>query len=321
MPLPDYDALDRPDASGLPLAWRLWGGDDQVGTLNNITPETVTAAARLIKKGRRFPLDLPIHVPLGMLGPGAHWIRGPAQQTLYKKTYAGLVIRDDKVDNLFLQSSTQWDGLSHVGDPHHGFYNGVQDEDVTQLPGTRNGIENYVRFGIAGRAVLADLVRHFAAEGRAWDPVGSMVASADDLRACLDRQQVSLLPGDILLVRMGWVGRFLAATADEDRERLYRQRDYSGLSGGEDMWRFLWDSRVAAVASDTVTVEAWPLAEGKVSLHLAIARLGIVLGELFDLDGLAADSAETGDYTAFFTSSPLNVRGGTGAPPNAMAIR
>jgi len=140
MALPDYDKLDRPDASGLPLAWHLWGGDDQVGTLNNITPETVSAAARLVRRGKRFPLDLPIHVPLGMLGPGAHWIRGAAQQTLYKKTYAGLVIRDDKIDNLFLQSSTQWDGLSHVGDPHHGFpapATASRTSPASALPGAR----------------------------------------------------------------------------------------------------------------------------------------------------------------------------------------
>ena len=87
------------------------------------------------------------------------------------------------------------------------------------------------------------------------------------------------------------------------------------------MWRFLWDHRVGAIASDTVTVEAWPIFEGKPSLHLAIARLGLTLGEMFDLEALANDSAATGEWTSLFVSKPLNLRGGVGSPPNAMAVR
>jgi len=321
MGLPRYDELERPDETGLPLAWGVWGAHDQIGTLNNITPETVVAAARLVKTGRRFPLDLPLHEPFSHLGPGAHRTRSAPRQTLFKNVYAGLLIRDDKVDNLYLQGSTQWDALSHVGDPRHGFYNHTSDEEITQLAGTKNGAEQFSAFGIVARGVLIDLPRHFASTGRNWDAMGSAVATAEEVAACLDRQDVSISDGDVLLIRTGWLGRFLAASSDAERDRLFRARDYSGLSGGEDMWRFLWDHRVAAVASDSVTVEAWPLVEEQPSLHLAIARLGLVLGEMFVLDRLAEICAETRDYTAMFVSSTLNIRGGTGAPPNAMAIR
>lgn len=87
------------------------------------------------------------------------------------------------------------------------------------------------------------------------------------------------------------------------------------------MWEFLWDHRLAGVAADSVTAEVWPLSEGQCSLHLAIARMGLVLGEMFDLDALAEDAATTGGYEYFVVSSPLNVRGGVGSPANAMAIR
>ena len=59
-PVPRYQDLKRPDETGLPLAWGLWAPGDQLGTLNNITPEGVTWAAAEIQRGVRFNLDLPL---------------------------------------------------------------------------------------------------------------------------------------------------------------------------------------------------------------------------------------------------------------------
>ncbi len=151
--------------------------------------------------------------------------------------------------------------------------------------------------------------------------MGQMVISADDLAACLAFQKVATEPGDILLVRLGWVRALYDAADAMACDALFRPRNYSGLSGAEDMWEFLWDHGIAAVASDSVTVEVWPMAENGPSLHLAIARLGLTIGEMFDFEALADDCAATKDYCAFVTSSPLNLRGGVGSPPNAMAIR
>ena len=97
-------------------------------------------------------------------------------------------------------------------------------------------------------------------------------------------------PGDILLVRLGWVRALLDASGPA-ADTLFRPRTYSGLSGGEDMWQFLWDHRIAAVAANSVTVEVWPIQDD--SLHLAIARLGLTIGEMFDFEALAEDCAAT----------------------------
>lgn len=319
---PSYAELKRPDDSGLPLSWGTWGEDDQLGTLNNITEECVRKAAGLIRRGVRFNLDLPLHKPLGVIHPDAH--RGgrvAPKQTLIVRNRDNLLVRDDKLDNFYLQASSQWDGLTHIGHAGHGFYNGVTEEQVTQQEGTRNGIERLAEFGLAGRGVLADLPRFFAKTGREWDVMAQQVASADDLAACLDDQGVALEPGDILMVRQGWLARFLGAPDKDARDAIFRPWAYSGLSGEEDMWEFLWDNRVAALASDSVTVEVWPIKKERPSLHLAIGRLGITIGELFDFEALAEDCAADGVYLAFFSSSPLNLRGGVGSPPNAMAIK
>jgi len=317
---PKYAELKRPDATGLPLSWGVWGAEDQVGTLNHITPERVAAAARLVKRGVRFNLDLPLHVPHGIIKPKAHYRRGAPVPTLFERNDADSWGRDDKLDGFFLQASSQWDGLTHYGTPGR-FYNDTAPEHVTHGENSRLGIDRVAQFGLAGRGVLADIPRYFAKVGRDWDPMAQQVVSPADLEACLGDAGVSLEPGDILMVRMGWVGALLGEPELEKRDRLFRAATYSGLSGQEDMWEYLWNRQVAAVATDTVTVEVWPRAVDGCSMHLAIARLGLTIGEMFDFEALAADSAATGEYLALFTSSPLNLRGGVGSPPNAMVLR
>jgi kynurenine formamidase len=316
MTFPKYADLPRRD--DLAIAWGVWGEADQIGMWNNLTPEHTAAAAKLIRTGQRFNLNLPLHVPLGVIGAGAHANRLGPVQTLYEVGAGNIMGRDDKVE-LFPQASTQWDGLTHVGDRRHGFYNNVQPHQVHQGEGTRNGIEHVADFAPAGRGVLVDLPSHFAAIGKPWGPMGSQAATAEDVAACLKRTGVELRQGDILLVRTGWLKAFLEAD-DAGRFDLFKGRTYSGLSGGEDMWEFLWDHRVAAVASDSVAVEAFPISGERPSLHIAIARLGINLGELFDLEALTQHCLATGSFECFFTTMPLNLRGGVGSPPNAIAI-
>jgi hypothetical protein len=295
----------------------VWGADDQLGTLNNITPDTSARAARLVEHGVRVNLDLPIHLPFGAL-PQTHPRRKAPTQTLFKGAFAGLMHRDDKIDDLFLQGSSQWDGLSHIGDPELGFYNGVKDEEVTQREGTRNGIEHLAEFGIFTRGVLADVLAYFNAMGRRWNVMGSDKVTVEELAACLEWQKAKLSPGDVLLVRMGWVGEFL--TADPERKQAMWHNDWSGLVGDETMWQFLWDNRVSALASDTVPVEVFPVERAQVTLHWAIPRLGLTLGELFALDELPSRCRQFGRHDFLFVSKPLNLRGGVGSPPNAMAV-
>src|SRR5215510_11330635 len=39
--------------------WGKWGPNDQLGTLNYITPEKVVEAAKLVKQGKAFSLAIP----------------------------------------------------------------------------------------------------------------------------------------------------------------------------------------------------------------------------------------------------------------------
>ena len=206
---PRYDELPRPeDGSGLPLAW---GPEDQVGTLNRVTEATVTAAAGEIRTGRRFNLNLPLDEPFGTTRQGSHRRRTAPSPTPIADEQPGRLIRDDMLDSFWLQGSTQWDGLSHFADPYHGFYNHAPISAVVHGAEIRNGIDKALRHGIAERCVLADLARYFAGAWRDWGPLGGRRASAEEVAACLAAQGTALRPGDILLVRTGWLEAFRAA--------------------------------------------------------------------------------------------------------------
>ena len=54
---------------------------------------------------------------------------------------------------------------------------------------------------------------------------------------------------------------------------------------------------------------------------LLLPMLGLPLGEMWNLEALAADCAADGRYECLFTSAPLNLPNGVASPPNALAIK
>ena len=95
--------------------WGRWGADDEIGTLNNVSPQDILKAAQLIRKGKVFSLALnfdsdgpqnglwgnrfnPIHT---MLATGTDAVAG--RQESIRVRYA-----DDMV-TMPLQCGTQWD--------------------------------------------------------------------------------------------------------------------------------------------------------------------------------------------------------------------
>lgn len=321
--LPSYK--DLPVKPGAPAgsAWGLFGDDDQLGTLNLLTPERVAAAAKLVRKGTVFPLNLPLNQPDPPL-----FGRGAVKVTLLE----GASGRDDYLDNFYPQASSQWDSLRHIMHPREGFYNGVRREEIVS-GGGRLGIENMAQRGIAGRGVLLDVAQYLKGRGEAIDYTTSAVIDRRTLEACRAYQGVEIQTGDILLIRTGWL-RWYANEASPDQKRTMAgdamtQLRAAGLGTDEEMAEYLWDLHIAAVAADNPALEAWPPGadpdgpSGRRSfLHFRlIPLLGMPIGELWWLDGLAEDCAADGVYEFFFTSAPLNVPGGVGSPPNALAIK
>ena len=312
--LPDYD--DLPEASeGGRSGWGLFGQADNVGLFNLLTPERVTSAAGLIRKGVLFPLDAPVDAFSPPIAAG----RGiPRHRVIHE---AGAIGFDDVYDNFYPQGSSQWDSLGHVGYAPNAFYNGATEEDVTL--GRRNTIEHWTRRGIAGRAVLLDMVRTFAEVGRHYDPGTSTAFTVEDLEQARRRSGVDFRPGDILLIHTGFAAWYLGRPPAE-RAKVGRKLETPGIDHGEDMCRYLWNSHVAAVATDTFGVEVFPADRSKPFgfLHrILIGQFGMALGELWWTEDLAADCATDGVYEMFLASMPMHGPGAIGSPANALAIK
>lgn len=240
--------------------------------------------------------------------------------------------RDDWLDSFYLQSTTQIDGLRHMRHPEAGFYNGASDADIAE--GTpRLGMQHVAEHGIVGRGVLLDMPRYFTGEG--IEMARTQPFRAADLDAAARRQGVEVRAGDILLLHTGWAERYLAMTTEERAAR----RGSPGLHQSHEVLGWLWDHRVSLVAADNGGLEAFPIDpdSGFVDPHepppergpshngmihrQLIPLLGLLIGELWRLHDLAESCAADGRYEFLVTAKPLNLVGGVGSPPNAMAVK
>ncbi|MGC1400825.1 cyclase family protein [Candidatus Binatus sp.] len=315
--LPSYDELPVRKGAPAGAAWGVFGDDDEVGTINLLTPERVVAATSSIRTGKVFALNLPINIPDPPL-----FTRGKHTHTIKIFPNAEFVL-DDFLDNFYPQASSQWDALAHVKHPVHGAYNGIPDKEMTGRGGMRLGIDNLARRGIAGRGVLADVARYHERVGKSINFTTAESIPLEDVQAALEDEGVELQAGDILLIRIGWTKFYLSAS-HEIKAELAKETVVPGIEGSERTARWLWNNHLAAVASDSPALEALPKPAGEEAefLHFhMLAFFGMPIGEMWNLEGLADDCAADGDYDFFLTSAPLNIPGGVGSPPNALAIK
>lgn len=313
--LPTFDELPIVEGAPPQSAWWMFGRDDQVGMFNLQTPEAIVDAARLVQKGALFPLNWELELPNPPL-----YGRGALRQTILRRPTAN----DDVLDNFFPQASSQWDSLIHVGHSQYGFYNGVTQAEITGEPGSRGGIENWAKRGIAGRGVLLDMGRYLVSQGTPLDCGTDTRFTVDQLEACRVAQGVDIRAGDVLIIRTGWTSWYLEQDIVKRHELANRNTlKAPGLHAGEPMARYLWDMHVSAIASDVPALEAWPPtpATGGFLHEYLIGLFGMAIGELWFLEALANDCAADGRNEFFFTAAPINKLAGIGSPPNALAIK
>jgi hypothetical protein len=309
--LPDYD--DLPHVPGLDVrhAWDVFGRDDVLGSINLVTPARIARAASEVRTGELIPLDLPLDVPDPPLfgrRPFAHHV-----VALNRHEY------DDHLDDFHPQGSTQWDALSHVRCREHGFWGG-RTQNPTDGP-IGLGIDHWARHGIAGRGVLLDVAGHLAATDPGYDPLAPRPITADEVRATFDAAGVTPQVGDIWCVRTGWVPAYLGLDRPA-REAYADAPHFAGLRADEEMARLVWDAHPAALCCDNPAVEVVPGDPAVGSLHRRLLpTLGTALGEMFDLERLAAACRHDGRATFLFVAAPLHLPDGLGSPGNAVAIR
>jgi kynurenine formamidase len=278
--------------------WGRWGAQDERGTLNLLTPEVVRHAAGLVKRGKVYSLAMPL------AADGPQW---PTRHRTWKVTTFGVQPNGrgsaDDVVTMHSHSGTHMDALCHIW--YDGqLYNGYSaPEHVTSNGATRNSIDRVP--SIVGRGVLLDMAGF---KGREHLAAGEAI-TADDLDACAAAQGVEIRPGDILLLRTGWIGVFA-----QDHDTFY------GSEPGIDVSTLPWlrAHDIVAVAADNHAVEVMTqVPPSDLPIHKAAIRdLGLYLVEYLNLDALAADRV----YESLVIIAPLPLSGGIGSPVNPIAI-
>jgi kynurenine formamidase len=292
-----------------------WGDDDQRGTLNLITPDAVRRGIAAARAGRVFSLA----IPFDREGPQWDDVHMPERINPELRTHTVNVsftgdLRDFTTsDDAFCmgsQAATHWDSLAHAG--YDGrLYNDTPSSVVTGDGGaTQLGMEH---FGpVATRGVLLDIARLHGVDH--FDD--NYAITGDDLDRACAAAGVAVEPGDALLVRTGHM-HFLRAG---DRRR------YSVPSPGLSTQSIEWlrEHDVAAVATDTMTFEVYPCERREMFMPVHMIHLrdmGLVQGQNWHLDDLAADCAADGQYACLLVATPLPLTGAVGAPVAPTAVK
>jgi kynurenine formamidase len=320
--------MDRTDPEGAIAAaakrcsnWGRWGAGDVHGTLNFLDEAKRREGAALVRRGVSFSLAQSFDAN----GPQRGWRRrtNPVHTMLETGLDAengvqgfphGIGGADDVVF-MPLQASTQWDGLGHIFD-HGVAWNGRRAGEVVTGAGDRvTGIETAAA-AIAGRGVLLDAGRVLGDDGELPD---GFAITADHLDQIIEAQGESAAVGrgDLLCVRTGRLTR-----ARREGWGEYAGGPSPGLSFATVDW--LHRTEIAGIATDTWGVEVRPneFDHAFQPLHqVAIPHLGLFLGEMWDLDALAADCSGDGRYDFWLAAAPLPVTGAVGAPVNPIAVK
>ncbi len=292
--------------------WGRWGADDRRGTLNLIDDAARRRAVAAVRQGRSFSLAMPFDedgpqlgfIP-GRINPVRTMIAIDEQMTGDPGDFTS---SDDKVE-MGIQSATHWDALAHVS--YDGLlYNGVPSSTIDESGSAELGID---RFGaVMSRGVLLDVARALGVDH--FDD-GHAITGAD-LDAAVALAGVRVEPGDIVCLRTGhmhWL-------------RIGDKMHYATTTPGPSTQSIEWfhDHDVAAVATDTLVFEVFPPEDPAVMLPVHMIHLrdmGLVQGQNWALDELAADCAADGQYDFMLTATPLPFTHALGGPVAPTAVK
>ena len=281
-----------PAADEVPAPSR-WGADDTLGAINEITPEVILAAAKLVTEGKRYALGQVTGRNTPAFGDRSfelyavsHGLDGTGEPLGANK----MTFNDDWMLT-WMGVGSQIDGLGHVG-IDHVYYNGNHVRDFFSHGGLR-------RFGIhelppiVTRGVVLDILGYLREQGS--DAVtriegAEMLAAATpinraEIEGAAARQGVELRAGDVVLLHTGFM-----RMAEIDPVAYKKSIPGLGVAGA----LYLAEKRPVAVGSDTFALEVLPpeRAGQAFPVHLElIPKRGIYVLENMVTAELVADRA------------------------------
>jgi kynurenine formamidase len=307
--------------------WGRWGSDDQLGTLNLITPEKVMAAMATVREGlavscsRRLDMDAmdPISKPhryFTTSGEGLddehripHYPGAPARARWNcAQEYIGLIYHGASPTHLDALSHMFWDGQ---------MYNGRPAALVSSTMGATSNDVDVCANGINTRGVLLDIPPVLGVD---WLEPGTGVGP-DELEAAERRQNVRVESGDAVLLRTGHVRRARAMFPDR-----FAEGDWSLEQAG---WKasclpWLHERGAALIGADNMQDQkpsGYEAQDMAVPVHtVALVAMGLWLLDNCDLEQLAHECERMAKWEFYLSVTPLRMPGGTGSPVNPVAV-
>lgn len=289
-----------PDSDRCPSKW---GATDERGSANWVTAQTILRATQLIKTGELFELG-----DILSADPRQTFINEGRQYNLYSKP--SLAKPNQRTENEEIittelgQIGTQVDAFSHQM-WNDSFYNCFKQADIASRTGFKKlGVENFGT--LMSRGVMIDVA---AFKGVDMLPPGYVI-TPEDLQQTLASQNVTLQPGDAILINTGF-GKLMGT----DNAKYGKQAPGIGIAAGR--WLVTMDPML--IGADNCCVEVRPSEPGmSLPVHsLMLIQHGIILLENLKLDKLAAARA----YETAFIMQPLKLRGATGSNVAPVSIR
>lgn len=298
-------------AQGLPEGMAPWwpsryGADDQLGTLNEVTPQVTKAATALVRAGTVVDLGRVLdentpkfpgrywHQTVDISAPYANLRRPDAMGKGWGKNQINWIA---EIQAGTFQVGTQLDSIGHIqiGDR---FYNGWTTRDVVESWGlNRFGMETVPP--VITRGILLDIAGLRGVERLEK----GYVITLEDVEAALNRQSLQVRPGDAVLFHTGWGG-------------LWGKDNQTFLSGepgpGLEVVKWLYRRRIALTGADTWSYGPVP-GEDPERPFLIPQTMYVKMG-LFALENLATEAlAKRGVHEFMFVLTHHKTRGSTAA--------
>jgi kynurenine formamidase len=277
-----------------------WGVNDELGTLNYITPRKRIAAAALVKAGEVVSVgrDLTTRQSKTNPQPVVHTMNftaaGPSSGDSLTVAPHGMVV-------------THMDALCHFS-WNDQFYNGRKRSESLTPSGSRWGSIYAQRQGIFTRGVLLDVA---AARGVNWYAPDEYVTVAD-FEAAEKRQRVRVGSGDVLFVRTG-MERMEAELGEQD---IYPR---AGLHAECAEW--MHRRQVSVYGGDCIEKLPYPSERFTSAVHMIVlASMGLPILDWPALTELARTCERVGRWEYLLTTAPLRLPGGTSSPINPLCI-
>jgi kynurenine formamidase len=280
-----------------------WGAADERGSGNHMKPASVMRAVQLIKTGEVIEIAHVLNDKMPFFGTRRFDVH--TKRTFMNDFSNRRGSNEEMVLSEIGQVGTQFDGFGHQTheDSH---YNCFKTGDISTRGGfTKLGIEKVGM--LMTRGVLIDVA---GLKGVATLPDNYEI-TVKDLQDALARQNMTLMPGDAVLINTGW-----GLLYGKENGRYVKTCPGVGIAAAE--WLAKQDPML--IGADNWPVEVSPNPDPKLSLpvhQVALVVNGLHLLENLKLDELSAKKV----YEFAFVMQPMKAAGFTGSTVAPVAIR